>query len=85
VLTLVTASVADLARHRESGSVEPTVAGVEVPSQRLCPCRRLIPGSSLGTASDPFAAVSEQHFERRSRDPGLASRDPHNSSSSDWA
>lgn len=88
VLTLVTASVTYLARHRESGPVEPTaVAGVEVPSTTVAPLPAADPGAPASAPqSDPFAAVSEQHFERSKLVIlGLASRDPHNSSSSDWA
>lgn len=88
VLTLVTASVTYLARHRGSGPVEPAVvAGVEVPSTTVAALPAADPGAPASAPpSDPFAAVSEQHFERSKLVIlGLASRDPHNSSSSDWA
>jgi hypothetical protein len=88
LLTLVTASVTYLARHRGSGPVEPAVvAGVEVPSTTVAGLPAADPGAPASAPpSDPFAAVSEQHFERSKLVIlGLASRDPHNSSSSDWA
>ena len=88
LLTLVTASVTYLARHRGSGRVEPAVvAGVEVPSTTVAALPAADPGAPASAPpSDPFAAVSEQHFERSKLVIlGLASRDPHNSSSSDWA
>ena len=74
---------------QESRPVEPTVvARVEPPIHNDCalaggPC----PGLRSATHEvDPFAAMSEQHFERSKLVIlGLASRDPHNSSSSDWA
>ena len=88
VLTLVTASVTYLARHRETRPAEPAVvAGVEVPSTTVAALPAADPGTPASAPqSDPFAAVSEQHFERSKLVIlGLASRDPHNSSSSDWA
>lgn len=88
VLTLVTASVTYLARHRESRPVESTVATrVEAPSTTVAPLPAADPGAPASAPqSDPFAAISEQHFERSKLVIlGLASRDPHNSSSSDWA
>lgn len=88
VLTLVTASVTYLARHRESRPVESTVATrVEAPSATVAPLPAADPGAPASAPqSDPFAAISEQHFERSKLVIlGLASRDPHNSSSSDWA
>ena len=88
VLTLVTASVTYLARHRESRPVESTVATrVEAPSATVAPLPAADPGAPASARqSDPFAAISEQHFERSKLVIlGLASRDPHNSSSSDWA
>ena len=88
VLTLVTASVTYLARHRESRPVESTVATrVEAPSATVAPLPAADPGApAWAPQSDPFAAISEQHFERSKLVIlGLASRDPHNSSSSDWA
>ena len=87
VLTLVTASVTYLARHRESRPAEPAVAGVEVASTPVAALPAADPGAPASAPqSDPFAAVSEQHFERSKLVIlGLASRDPHNSSSSDWA
>ena len=48
VLTLVTASVTYLARHRESRPAEPAVRPESrCHPQRLRPCRRLIPGLQL--------------------------------------
>jgi hypothetical protein len=88
VLTLVTASVTYLARHRESRPVDPTAAArVEPPSTTVAPLPAADPGAPASAPqADPFAAISEQHFERSKLVIlGLASRDPHNSSSSDWA
>jgi hypothetical protein len=44
------------------------------------------PSIAAPAQGDPFAAVSEQHFERSKLVIlGLASRDPHSSSSADWS
>jgi len=88
VLTLVTASVTYLVRHRESRPAEPAVvARVEAPSTTAAALPAADSGApATAPQSDPFAAISEQHFERSKLVIlGLASRDPHNSSSSDWA
>jgi Putative zinc-finger len=87
VLTLVTASVAYLARQPR---VRPAAV---VPVARVEPsgARGELPGPEAAASAperpDPaFAAVSEQHFERSKLVIlGLASRDAHTSSSSDWA
>jgi hypothetical protein len=74
-LTLVTASVTYLARQTANRGAEPTVVARVEP-----------PVAAPATQLDPFAAVSEQHFERSKLVIlGLASRDPQRSSSSDWA
>jgi hypothetical protein len=87
MLTLVTASVTYLARHQVRPRQDPSVVARVEPPAGEAP---VSPADPLMAASapqlDPFAAVSEQHFERSKLVIlGLASRDPHSSSSSDWA
>jgi anti-sigma factor RsiW len=88
MLTLVTASVTYLARHQSDQRVDPAaVSRVEQPSAGEPPVPAAAqPAAALTTQADPFAAVSEQHFERSKLVIlGLASRDPYGSSSSDWS
>jgi hypothetical protein len=89
MLALVTASVTYLARQQASRRADPAVVARSEPGTPAAPASAA-PSPTAGSASaapmDPFAAVSEQHFERSKLVIlGLASRDPHSSSSADWA
>jgi Putative zinc-finger len=88
LLTLVTASVAYLARHQEARPVDPGTARVEPRpgTEAVVPAADHAVPASPTQADLGFAAVSEQHFERSKLVIlGLASRDPQRSSSADWA
>jgi hypothetical protein len=89
LLTLVTASVAYLALHREARAREPgMVARVEPgpAAEAAVPAVDPTIAASAPQGDLAFAAVSEQHFERSKLVIlGLANRDPQRSSSADWA
>lgn len=84
LLTLVTASVAYVARSPGGGSIQPQV-GQSIPAGGDS-----MPGAPVHrprwTPEAAFASMSEQHFERSKLVVlGLASKDPHEATGNDWA
>ena len=83
LLTLVTMSVAYVARSRPSPVVEPGGTGIRGSAASASDDRA--PASGPWTANAAFASLSEQHFERSKLVVlGLASKDPQEAGAGEW-